>query len=224
MKTFKEFVAENEDTESKEVEPTEEEEVMYPKGVYMCVDMVEESTIALKSYMEKYIPDLEHNEEQHCTLVYSKKEQKEEIETKEYQAIGTFVKFSKFGPEGNVLVAEIECDMLVDRNDELVEEYEFISDYDEYKPHFTLSYNAEKVDVNSLPPLDFAIYFDNETASELDENWAEDDDKDDKDSKEDKDSSDEEGTITGRALDKLRTKEQKDKVEAEKQAKKEKEE
>ncbi len=148
------------------------EESIYPSGVYISLDMVEESFIALKKYMDKYIPNLEHNEEQHCTLIYSKKEHKEEIIPKEYQVVGTFLRFSKFGENNEVLVAELDCNAMVLRNAELVKKYGFVSDYDEYKPHFTLSYDAKDIDINSLPPIDFAIYFNNETVEPLDENWS----------------------------------------------------
>lgn len=147
-----------------------QEESLYPKGVYVSVKMAEESIIALEKYMKEYIPELiEDLSTQHCTIIYSKNEQKTEVKTKDYTAIGTFLHFSKFGDDKNILVAEIMCPELEIRNQELVKEYKFVSDFEEYKPHFTLSYKAQDVDLNSLPKIDFAIYFENETVEQLDE-------------------------------------------------------
>ena len=79
MISYKQFLKENE-----EVETPEDDEIHYPGGVYVSVKMREESTIALKAYMDKYLPGLQHNEDQHCTLIYSKQEHKEIIEPNEH--------------------------------------------------------------------------------------------------------------------------------------------
>ncbi len=211
MITFKQFLSENEEVE---VEVPEEEEIFYPGGVYISVNMEEESLIAISNYMDKYLPnhDTINLENMHCTLIYSKKPYKEEIIPKEYKSIGTFLKFTKFGEKEDVLVAELDCEAMVTRNKELVEEHDFISDFEEYKPHFTLSYNAKDIDINSLPPLDFAIYFENETIDQLDENW------------EDEDEVYGDETLVGKAIGKHKVKMDKEEKKAEKETKKEEKE
>lgn len=205
MKTFKQYIAESEE------EMEAEEEIHYPTGVYIALEMVEESMIAVKEYMEEYLPDIEFNDEQHCTLIYSKKPYVDEIIPGEYQATSTFDRFSKFGENEDVLVVEINSEAILDRNKALVGEYDFISDYDEYKPHFTLSYDAKDIDVNSLPAIDFAIHFDNETVAPLDEDWGDSDDEERTEGEE---------TLVGKALKTLKSKEEKNDADNKKEAKK----
>ena len=189
MIKFKQYISEN-------FKDLESDEVLYPGGVYISVKMQLESTIAVSNYMKKYLPNCNvlKPEDMHCTLIYSKKEQKGPVQTKEYEAVATFLHFNKFD-DGNVLVAEIKSDTLVRRNKELTEEYNFVSDFDEYRPHFTLSYEAKDIDINSLPPMDFAMYFDSESVEELDENW--------ENKNDDETVSTTDGTLVGKALAQL---------------------
>jgi len=189
---------------------TENEEINYPDGVYISVKMRDESLIALKNYADKYLNGYDFNLDQHCTLIYSKKEQKELIESKEYDAIGTFLHFSKFGKEGETLVAELNCDLLVNRNKELVKKYGFVSDYDEYKPHFTLVYDAQDIDINSLPAIDFALNFYDETVEPLNENW-----------KNTKDKDNESDSLVGKALAKMKKDEEAEQIKLDKKQVKE---
>jgi len=197
MKTFKQFVSEN---EAIEVETEEDEDkIHYPDGVYISVKMKEESIIAMEEYCSKYLPGLKINEEWHSTLIYSQKEQKEEIIPESYSATCTVLHFSKFGQDGETLVAELDAPTLIERNKALVEEYGFISDFDEYKPHTTLVYDAQDVDINSLPEIDFAIHFDSEEVELLNTDWS--------GSKDEEDDYDEEtATVVGKALHKMKTK------------------
>ena len=197
MISFKKYILENE-------EPQEDEaEIFYPGGVYISVNIAEESKIALEKYMELYISNPVDLESLHSTLIYSKKEQKEEIVPEDYTYIGTFNKFSKFGEKEDVLVVEMHSDELTQRNINLVKEYGFISDYDEYKAHITISNNAEDIDINSLPPIDFAIYFEDETVEQLDVDWNKDDEAEISD------------TMVGKALDKLKKGQETDEKEPE---------
>jgi hypothetical protein len=165
MKTFKEFVLENEEQEKME------NEIHFPGGVYISVKLSEDTQKAVREYQEKYLKGHKINEELHCTLIYSKKPYVDDIEPKDYTAIGTFQEFSLFGLKEDTLVAEINSQDLTRRNAELTEEYGFISDFDEYKSHITLSYDIENIDLNSLPPMNFAFTFVNETVEELDLDW-----------------------------------------------------
>ena len=147
MKTFKQFIIENESEE------TEIEEVQYPGGVYISVKLSEETEKAVKDYQEKYLKQHKINEELHCTLIYSQKPYVDEIEPASYSATGTFQEFSLFGEKEDTLVVEINSQDLARRNEELVDEHGFISDFGEYKSHVTLSYGVENIDLNSLVRL-----------------------------------------------------------------------
>jgi hypothetical protein len=195
MKTIKEFIQERE-----EVQKEEEIEITYPGGVYISVKLSEETELAVQEYQAKYLKGQKINEKLHCTLIYSKRPQVEEIQPGEYQAIGTFQEFNLFGPDEDTLVVEINSQDLLRRNEELTQEYKFISDYDEYKSHITLSYGIENIDLNSLPAMDFAFIFENEEVEPLDTNWA----------GNGEDGEEESGTLVGKAMAKVKTSDKED--------------
>lgn len=145
-------------------------EELYPEGIFIDVKMREDSYQKVKSWMSEHIPDVQHNHDQHCTIIYSKGKYDIEMAPMNYTANTTFKSFEMFGPEQNALVACINAPSLEKRNKELTEEYGFVSDFPDYKPHFTLSYDCS-VDHTILPPIDFPIYFENETVAPLDTDW-----------------------------------------------------
>jgi 2'-5' RNA ligase len=196
MRTFKEFVFEN-DNES------EDNTIHYPEGVYIACKLSEESEKAVREYQEKYLKQFEINEELHCTLIYSKKPQVDEIIPSSYQATCTFNQFELFGPKSDTLVIELISNEMIRRNEELVKEHKFVSDYSEYKPHITLSYGVENIDLNSLPSIDFMITLQDEYVEELNTDW-------DSNSEE---SGEESGTIVGQALKKIKDAEEAEKSE-----------
>ncbi len=190
MKTFKEYILETDIN-------TEEDKlsIEYPNGVYISVKLSEETENYVKEYQRKYLKNQKINKELHCTLIYSQKPQVDEIIPSSYKAIGTFQEFNFFGPDNNTLVVEINSQDLRRRNEELVEKYGFISDFDEYKSHVTLSYEVENVDLNSLPPMDFVFNFEDESVEHLDKSWGD---------SENEDEDEEEGTEIGKALKKMK--------------------
>ena len=195
MKTFKEFILEQEETE-------ESDEIHFPGGVYISVKLAPETEAAVKEYQEKYLKGQKINESLHCTLIYSKKPQVDNIEPASYSATGTFQEFNLFGPDSDTLVVEINSPDLTRRNEELVQEYKFVSDFGEYKSHVTLSYGIENIDLNSLPAMEFAFNFIEEAIEPLDTNWNGDGDD------EDEEGEDENGTMVGKALKILKKKEE----------------
>ena len=196
MKKFSDFIREDNQEE-------EEDKVFFPDGVYVSVRPSEETTIAIQEYQNKYLKGQEINQDLHCTIIYSQKPQKEDVQAQEYKAVGTFKEFNLFGPDNSVLVVEINSIDLLRRNKKLVREYGFISDFDEYKSHITLVYDAKNIDINSLPPMDFAFIFENESVEPLDTNYA-----NKKDDENDEDTSD---TIVGKALSAMKNGKEKEK-------------
>jgi len=192
MKKFSEYILES--------ETQEDTEIQFPGGVYISVKPDDITSSKITEYQEKYLKGQEINSNLHCTLIYSKKPQVDDIQAEDYTALGTFQEFNLFGPEQDTLVVEINSQDLTRRNAELTEKYNFISDFDEYKSHITLSYNAKNIDLNSLPAMDFAFTFIDESIEPLDTNWEGKGDSDD----------DEEGTIVGRALKKIKSDAEKD--------------
>jgi len=217
MKTFKNFT--KEDFKEPEVKmfhkegTSEEDEVtVYEKGVYISVKMAEESKMQVQKYLDEYLPDADviDIEELHCTLIYSKKKYEGEIDNKEYKIPATIKGFKKFD-NGKVLVALVKSNFLENRFQELMKLYDFVYDYEDYIPHFTLSYNAEDIDILSLPPIDFAVFFEDETTAPLDTSY-------DGKSK-NKDGSETSVTFVGQELEKEKKQTKKDDKEEEKDKK-----
>ncbi len=162
MKTFNEFMIEKEENKD-----------FYPEGVYISVDVSKDSIDRIHEYMDVHLKDLECNRDEiHTTVIFSKKSHKEEIKPKSYTAKGTSKGFAIFGKENDTLVIEIDSPELVARNQELVNQYDFVSDFDEYKVHLSLSYKAKDFDISKLPDFDFDIEFKNETVEQLDLDWS----------------------------------------------------
>ena len=202
MKTFFQFLKEGEDNpiETEEIEDTEEES-FYPDGVYMAVQLDEISVSRIKEYQEKYLKgcDIVEEDDLHCTLIYSAEEHVDEIIPGDYTYTGTFKEMNIFGQEQSLLVVEINSPELIARNKELTEMYGFVSDFDEYRPHITLCYNADDIVLNSLPPFDFALTFEKEYVEALDTD-REYGDSDD----EEEEYNDDEGTFIGQEMKKIK--------------------
>lgn len=205
MKTFKQYIKENEEYE---------ETIKYPDGVYIGVKMTEESAIALSKYMSKYLSGYNKvkPEDMHSTLIYSQKPHVDEIEPKSYQVTTTFLRFSKFGKDGESLVIELYSPELIRRNEELVREHKFISDFDEYKPHVTLIYDAQDIDINSIPPIDFVLNFEKEYVKFLGTSYA-------SNNSNNSANQDGGGTLVGNALSKIKAGKEKETKETKKEEK-----
>jgi len=200
MRTFRQYVNE-------ELAQSEENiEINYPDGVYIAVSPDESTAVAIQKYQEKYLKQYKVNDELHCTLIYSQKPHVDIIEPASYSAVATFESFELFGPKQDTLVIKLNSKELERRNELLSEENGFISDYDEYKAHITLAYGIENIDLNSLPAIEFSMTLQDEYVEALDTDWANDSE----------DSEDESGTLTGKALKKMKDDEEKSKNNKEK--------
>jgi len=177
IKSFIEFINEN-NKDTKEAQPS-----FYPKGVYIDLKLTESSYNELSKYINDIsskIQNIKPNTDLHCTLIYSKKEHNEEIKPQEYQCTAIPKTLSLFGENKDTLVLELNSDCLKQRNKYLMDKYNFISDFKEYKPHITLAYECSNIDVNGIELPNFIIELENETIQELNENWLEDNKEKDK--------------------------------------------
>jgi len=112
----------------------------YPNGVYIAFNLSRETEENIKKYCEENLPDMEMNEDLHCTLVYSKKPHEPRIKRDHCRCSGKPKKFSIFGEDDKSLVLEIDSEELKKMNHEKMKEHDFVSDFDEYKPHVTFVY------------------------------------------------------------------------------------
>ena len=146
--------------------------ILYKNGVYIATKLSKESEYKIKEYQEKYLSQYDCNNELHCTLIYSKKPLNKDVLTKEYKYKGIFKDFQLFGPENDTLVIELNSPEMTKRNNELKDEYGFISDFSDYKPHVTLSYDCKDIYLKTLPKIDFDIYLEDEYIEPLNTEWS----------------------------------------------------
>ena len=140
-----------------------EEYNTYIDGVYISMRLTEDSENKIKDFQHKYIKD-NINDDLHCTLIYSKKPFKGNIKTNNDNIVTKFKKYSVFGED--TLVLEIDSSELDARNKELTSKYDFISYFDNYSSHITLSYKCN-IDISKLPDIDFDIELTKETVENL---------------------------------------------------------
>jgi len=148
----------------------ESNDVKYPNGIYISVDLTSRSKLKVEEYIERYLPDLDKNSSLHCTLIYSAVATDVVPVTEKYKCKGKYKHFSLFGPSGDTLVVEVDAPVLTNRNKKLVKDYGYRSDYGDYKSHVTFGYHY-KDDIKELPPLDFDIEFEYEHIEVLNPNW-----------------------------------------------------
>jgi 2'-5' RNA ligase len=103
----------------------------------------------------------------HTTIIYSRKYDRVNLIPLRY-AQGVFSKLSLFGEDKNVLVMELSSESLVSEHEKIMREYDLTWDWDEYKPHITLSYNFTGNLNDIVIPEGFTIEFDLEYQEDLD--------------------------------------------------------
>lgn len=113
-------------------------------GCYIAVKYNSYSVKKIIEIAENYqVPNIIPSDKFHTTLIHSTKgaENVEIYSDAEYIVLPDKLDIwtSKSGEK--CLVLKVYSKQLVDRNKELMDKYQFISDYDEYKPHITFSYD-----------------------------------------------------------------------------------
>lgn len=154
-----------------------------PDGTYAGIKFAVDTKQAIKKYMkDNKIPNPLNTNKIHSTLLYSRKYLPDYkpagILTNPW--IGKAKQFSIFladpknGKDGsNCLVLEYECAEQSARFDELMNEHDATYDFDEYKPHITLSYNVGDLDVKKLPKFEENLEIVEEYVKDLNLNYAE---------------------------------------------------
>ena len=142
------------------------EEVSAKKGTYAGVRFSDETLENLAKYIEDNdIPN--PTRDFHTTLLFSRKVLPKYDPTEYNEPLtGKFDGFELFD-EGKALVLRFDCPELVKRHKELMDEHKATYDYDEYRPHVTLSYDASDVDIDELPKVKFPIEIEKEYKEEL---------------------------------------------------------
>ena len=137
------------------------------KGTYAAVRFDNETVKNLKRYVkENGIPN--PNTDWHTTLLYSRKHLVNYKPTKKYATMmeGVAKDFELYD-DGKVLALNFSCPPLYQRHHKLMLEHGATYDYDQYRPHVTLSYDASNVNIDELPEIDFPIRIVGEYSEDL---------------------------------------------------------
>jgi hypothetical protein len=160
------------------------EEQKQQKGSYSGVRFDTETNKALHEYMkENKIPNAIRPDKLHTTVLYSRKylpnyKPAGKITPPWTATPGDFTVWEtngENGPKTKCLILQYDCPELVSRHKSLMKEHEATFDYPEYKPHITLSYDVDNLDVSKLPRLADRlkqIRIAEEYGEDLDLNWA----------------------------------------------------
>lgn len=125
------------------------------KGIYVAVRYSANSKSKLAEFMTKFdIPNRISVDKLHTTLIYSRLYDDVVVNDNVFY-IAKPKKFEIWPTQNgnNALVLKLTSPELVDRHNYLMKNYNLTYDYDEYKPHITLSYNVP-TEYNMLPLID----------------------------------------------------------------------
>jgi len=149
-----------------------EEKLKTNKGVYIALKVSERSTLDIQNYIKENLDILnisgEIVEDLHCTLIFSERPALPhgvEVNLKSYNISVISTHFSIFGDS---LVLELKSPELIERQEQLVKEYSFTSNFSEYKPHISIAYGVDaNLPVHSLPKVTFALELEQEYMEDL---------------------------------------------------------
>lgn len=148
-----------------------------PKGTYAAVDFDKSTTDAVIEYIKEHkIPNGLRAGKMHTTLLYSRKYLPDYVPAGKIKKpyVGRFSGFEIFKSSSddddkstNCLVLRFICESLSKRHKDLMKEHGATYDYDEYKPHITLSYDVGELDPDQLPSFVQDIIITKEYGEEL---------------------------------------------------------
>lgn len=130
-----------------------------PKGTYAGYHFDNADLKKVRAWAKKHeIPNRVPHEKMHTTLLYSRKH------CPDYQPLGTLnppmkLKFGEFEiwptqDKKHALIVRLDAPQMIDRHNKLMKEHGATYDYDEYKPHITLSYDVgEDFDKSTLEDI-----------------------------------------------------------------------
>lgn len=146
-------------------------------GTYAGVHFSKKTRDNIIDYVEKHnIPNLTDVDDLHTTLLYSRKHLPNYVAAGRYETplIGKPLSWKTWKTqEGKTcLVLPFECKELYQRHKDLMKEHKATWDYDDYKPHITLSYDiGDDFDTDTLPHFSKPIEITEEYSTPLDLNW-----------------------------------------------------
>lgn len=162
-----------------------EEKQKTPDGTYAGVRFTKKTVDAIIEFCDEHdIPNPIKPNKFHTTLLYSRKylpdyKPKGKYDSPLVGKPGSFDIWRSKPTDGSdpayCLVLKYSCPELTKRHEELMKEHGATFDYDEYRPHITLSYDVGKeFDLKDLPEFDGPIEIELEYSEDLNLNWAKD--------------------------------------------------
>ena len=108
------------------------------------------------------IPNMVRPDKLHTTLLYS------DVDLPDYEPVERYTfplvaypiglnVWDTRSKDGNIekcLVVLLDCPLLVERHEQLMEEHDAVYPHATYQPHLTLSYNIGELDIETLPFFD----------------------------------------------------------------------
>lgn len=163
---------------------TKAEETATHPGTYAGVRFSPATIESLEKYAkDNKIPHRIKGDHFHTTLLYSRKH------LPKYSAAGPYEVPMNGSPTGfeiwpsqpddkgkvkNCLVLTYSCPQLYQRHHKLMNQHGATYDFDEYKPHVTLSYDVGNLKVDKLPDFEDNLEIVEEYDEELSISWADD--------------------------------------------------
>lgn len=153
-------------------------------GTYSGVRFSSDTRKRIKAFAEEYeVPNRVPSNKLHTTVLYSRKHcpDYEPAGNLEEPLVGRPNKFEKWlsqpnedGYRASCLVLTYDCPQLIARHEQLMKDHDASYDYDEYKPHVTLSYDVgREFDTTKLNPKKIGdIEIVKEYGEELNLDWA----------------------------------------------------
>jgi len=145
-------------------------------GTYIGMHLSKSSNDDLSQYLkEKKIPNPVPSDKLHATVLYSRKPCPTII-PKGMMKLGVYATPTNMDiwetkDDKKALVLELNSPELIRRHKYFIKEHGGTHDYDEYKPHITLSYDVEDFDISNIDMYNKKIIFNEEYLEYLDEEW-----------------------------------------------------
>ena len=141
-----------------------------PAGTYVGARLSDDSAEKIMKFIkENDIPEPLDKSKLHITLIHSRKylpkfKSRGKLEE---PMLAEPTGVALFGEEKNALVVKLKSPDLVKRHKQIMEEHGATFDFDEYKPHVSLSYecvgfDTSTLNINELGPLEITEEYDNE--------------------------------------------------------------
>lgn len=130
----------------------------------------------MNHFIEQGVPDVLPDDKFHTTIVYSTKapvnyEETGKVHVPKIFAMPTSLECWQTQSGKNALVLRLFSPHLSKMHEQMMERHQLSYDFEEYKPHMTISYDIKLFDWKNVQPFNYPIEFDVFCDDEVDEDW-----------------------------------------------------